>query len=701
MSVSLSFRRLGFALGALVLASVMGCNKSSGSDGSTAAGKVTIKGKVTFDRIPLVRDTNGLPTGLETDPTKYEKDVPARNVIVNLYQKHAIPDPAFPDDRTKDKIFFGFHGYARTADGAYSFEVPADNEWMVEVQGSAAGLSTTYQAVNVLGDPAGMSSTVPQQYRLRYCLRKAPDGTAPPTAPGVNHVASSKVSEAMKTAVVDFHVGVSTPWFLSETEYDHSESRIVLRMVPAYSPGVVEGSNLNRYSEAGSLEPVPSGSRILSILDAFVDVVTYQGSTISSSAVGPDAVLDLHYRPGHSEPKGTYIEWDRSTYPEAWIIDATTGLPAPTGQSTAVDTRTGQHHYFGSIRGAAANDDAWDRGPLTLLAAKAHLFLQARIGGFYAQQSPLGPYTPLPLGTLRTHQDPQMALVEGMPYGLTAIIQKNPYIADTSTGPVTWIDVRDMTALPASDRTPFSGAFLPPLMWEMALKAQTITSPGTPTTWSGILPSVILPFVTLRDSGDYREPINFYTQLRTMQSTLPGQTTASPFTDAGLQDLFQALGVPAGNIPWPRPATGPLAALATNWGENPSSLTAPSTPIQPFVLSMAQAVAVGGVYDNTSRGEIQYARFSILPTRTYALSVDLPGGPLTGGQVEVTLIGARTPDGQMIKTYTFTQSSPSPIPFTFQAINGVPSNWMVRVRMLSPTTLQPDTTVKVSLVPAS
>jgi hypothetical protein len=707
MSVSLSFRRLGFALGALLLVALVAC-KGSSKGGESTPKTVAITGTVTYDRVPTLRDAAGLPLGLETDTTKFERNILARNLRVNLYRKYAIADPAFPNDRTKDKIFFGLWGFAKTTkEGVYNFGgLPVDQEWMVEVQSSIQDANATMGTVNLLADPAGMASTVPQQNRLRYCLRKAPDGTAAPTAPGVNHVATSLVPSTTTTTTLNFHIDENTAWFLSDNDFDHQEGRIVSNMVPGYSPGVVDGSNLNGYDGAGSLEAVATGSKVIAILDAFMDVATYPGYA-ASGAVGPAATLDIHYLQGHSEAKGTYLEWDRSTYPQGERINPATGLPVPTGLSSAVDPYSGEVHYFGSVRGAAANDDAWDRGQILLLAARAHTFLQLAVGAYYHQATPFQQVMPLPRSVLRSNLEPQMALLEGIPYGLAAVIQKNPYLADTSAGPVTYVDVRDLSGVPAADRTAFSAPFCAALIWELGLGAKGITRPGTPTTWANIVPAGVLPFCTLRDYADYLEPLSFYTQLKAMQAPLGGlngssATVTSPFTDSAIQTLLTNLGAPTGNIPWPRPATGPLALLATPWGDNPSSVPAPpaSSPILPFQLSMAQAVPVSGVYDNTSFGELKYAYFTIQPTRAYLMSVELPGGALTNGRVEVSFIGTRTPDGQVLSTYTFSTSTTTPIPLTLQSLPSTSSYWIVRVRMLSPTTLQPDTTVKVSLVPA-
>ena len=701
-----SFRQLGFVLGGFLLATLVGCNKSDDAP-SRLESAVVISGKVTFDRIPLVRDVNGVPTALETDPAKFEVNLPARYITVNLYRKVAVPDPLFPDDRAKDKIFFGRQGSAANADGSFSFTVDPDLEWMVEVQSSIhTGSASTPADVNLVADPNGMASTLPQQNRLRYCIRKAPDGSLPPTDPALNHVATSKVAAGSPETVVNFHIGVGDSWFLADTAYSFQSGTITPRLVPGYSPGLADGSNPNGYQKAGQLEASPTGSRVLSILDAFVDVAAYlgtNGSLIPVTPGGSGTTLDLHYLMGRTEPRGTYVEWDRSGYPEGQAVDPNTLIPSPTGFNASFDAPTGTFHYFGSVQGGPLNDDAWDRAKLVTLAARAYLFQQVSRSGFYSQYSPLGKFTPLPQDAPLPNLEAQMAILEGMPQGLAAVILKNPYIADTTSTGVTFTNIRDLSAVPAGDRNIFCAPLYSALLWELALKAKAIPQSEVPADWNNILPATIAPFVSLIEPFGNLDTINLYPQLKAMQSTLPGQTTASPFTDSVIRDLLTQLGVPTSNIPWPRPSAGPLSAFVTSWGANPISDPASpaSSPITPMVLSMAKATPVAGTYGNTSTGELAFARFTMNHTKVYALDVELPGGPLTNGQVEVSFIGLGTPDGVAISTFTFSDSTTASIPLTFQVNPGYESTWLVRVRMLSPTTLQPDTTVKVKLVPAA
>ncbi len=699
-----SFRQLGFVLGGVLLATLAGCGKSHHSSSDTAS-NVVISGKVTYDRIPLLHDANGVPTGLETDPTKFELNLPARYITVSLYRKTMVPDPLFPNDRTKDKVFFGREGSAATADGSFSFSVAPNLDWMLEVQSSIhTGGATSPADVNIVADPAGITSTVPQRNRLRYCIRKAPDGSLPPTASNVNHVVTSNVPAGSPETVVNFHIGVNDSWFLADNDYDLQAGQVITRMVPGYSEGLVVGANPNGYQKAGQLEASPTGSRVLSILDAFVDMAAYLGTSGSLVTVNPGSPLDLHYLKGRTEPRGTYIEWDRSSYPQGQAIDPNTSIPTPTGFSSSFDPPTGAFHYFGSIQGGPSNDDAWDRAQLITLAAKAYLFNQVSLGSYYSQGSALGKFVPLPQGAQLSNLESQMAILEGMPQGIAAVILKNPYIADVTSTGVNKVDIRQISAIPASERNPFCAALYPALTWELALKANSLPRSEDPTDWNKIIPVTLSPFFTPIQPFNHLDTINLYPQLKAMEGSLPGLTTTTPpITDAVIQDVLAHLGVPTGNLPWPRPAVGPLSTFVRSWGSDPiyDPASPGSSSIAPVTLSMANATPVSGVYGNTSIGELAFAQFTISGTKAYAFDVELSNGPLTNGKVEVTFIGLGTPDGVVASTYTFLDSTTTSIPVTFQTVTGAQSTWLVRVRMLSPTAIQPDTTVKIKLVPAA
>lgn len=698
MSLRPTFRRLGLALGALLLTAAVGCGGKNDS-AAPAETAFTLSGKVTFDRIPLVRNPAGVPTGLETDPAKFELNKPARGIRVVLYKKLEIKDLA-----GVTQTFYQFADAQGTAvDGAYSFSVPAGGEWMVEVQGTVLIGTTPSQTINLVADPAGLASTVPALNRLHYCLRKAPDGTLPPSTPGANLVATSAVTA--NTSGVDFHIGLNSAWYLSDTSVDRSGSLGISQFVRAYSPGVGAAGG---YAQAGTLETTPTGSRIPAILDALYEFGTFGG--ITALPVTPDgagSILDLHYRLGASDPKGTHMAWDRTQYPEALAWDPVTMSYLPTGVNVSFDPQAAIYRYFGSIRGdEATNSDAWDPAQIQLLAARSWFFNQINTYGWYRQRWFESPNRLLPLDTATLDADPQLALMEGFPEAAVAVLQKNPYLADTTAGATTYTDVRDLSGVPAASRKITCAAFLPALTWEIALKASALPSPGTATDWANLKSAALLYYFTLGVPSETPDTPTLYQQFKVLQTATSSTTVpdvSAIFTDAAIQDLLaNTLGVPPGNIPWPRPTTGSQSTFVTNWGDSPNSGT---TPLPPFALSMANATQVGGFYPNTSSGEVHWAQFTLTQNKIYDLSVTLTDGTspltLTNGSVEVTFLGLATPDGQTQDTFTLSASTGTPIRFTPKASNGISTLYRVRVRMLSPAALQPDTTVGIALVPAS
>jgi len=689
-----TLRRLGMALGAILIATAVGCGGKNNNSSATAAPTFKISGKVTYDRVPMVRTAAGLPAGLETDPAKFELNKPARGIRVVLYKKVDVVDLA-----GATQTFYEVADSLGTAtDGAYSFTVEEGHDWMVEVQGTVFIPTSPAQTINLVADPAGMTSTVPALNRLHYCLRKAPDGTLPPTTAGANLVVTSTVKADVSD--LDFHVGLNDAWYLADTSLDRSGSQGLGPFSRAYSPGV---GTAGGYVQAGSLETTPTGSRVLGILDTLYEFGTFGG--ITNSVITPDgagSIMDLHYRRGRSEAQGTYLAWDRTLYPEAQIYDPVTGTTRPTGVSVAYDPQAGAYRYFGSIRGdASVNDDAWDQAPIMLLASRSWFYHQVGLYGWYRQPAFRSPNRLLPLETPLLDTDPQLALMEGFPEAAVAIFLKNPYLADTTATGVTYKDIRDLSAVPAASRKVTCAAFMPALCWELALKASSLPSPGVAADWANLKPAALYYFFTLGVPADVPDTVTLYQQFKILQ-TPTGSTTfpdvSTIFTDAVIQDLLATnLGVPSGNIPWPRPTSGSQSAFVANWGTIPNSST---TALAPFTLSMAGATQVGGVYPNLSSGEVGWAQFLLTGTQKYDLSVAL-SAPLTNGQVEVTFLGLSTPDGQTVDTHLLSASTPTPLRLMLRATTGVNTTYRVRVRMLSPTTVQPDTTVTLSLVPVS
>jgi hypothetical protein len=292
-----------------------------------------------------------------------------------------------------------------------------------------------------------------------------------------------------------------------------------------------------------------------------------------------------------------------------------------------------------------------------------------------------------------------MARVEGLAEAMAANVLKTPYLADTQgtalAAPV--LDIRNLGTLGAAQLTPFSAPALRALTWEVILKANSIASPGTATTWANINPLAAARFFyapsSLTNGGSGAaardiEPINIFTQLGRLRE---GKGSAEPvdlaaiFSDAALTTLTTPFG-----IPWPRPTSGTYASFAADWGTDPNSLT---TPLAPVALSMAKAVQVNGAYPNLSQGEVFYTGFSLNADKRYVIQATIAPALAAGAEVVVDL-------PQMARTFTFTGSGGSTGALTLPVTNTAPFYHAVRIRLKSPSAVQPDVAVTLSFTPS-
>ncbi|HEX9009095.1 MAG TPA: hypothetical protein VF804_01920 [Holophagaceae bacterium] len=388
----------------------------------------------------------------------------------------------------------------------------------------------------------------------------------------------------------------------------------------------------------------------------------------------PGQTIDLHYAPGIADPRGSFVEYDPSIYPLSIVANTSTG--------------TLTHQYFGSLQ-AGSNDDAWDEGVLFPILARGVLYARIASRTFGMPQSPL-----FPQAVALTDLSPDEALLEGLTRAMAANVLQSPFLADTQgTGlaaPVT--DIRDLSGLPASQLSPYSAPAIGALTWELILKANSLPTPGTPTDWAKITTSTLMRFFTgpiyAGTTTAYEtEPLNIYKQLGRLQEskgTLETVDLATIFTDATLTQMTAGFG-----IPWPRPATGAYASFAAAWGADPNSTTA---ALPPLTLSMAKAVQVRGVYPNLSEGEVAYAGFTLSADRAYTLTVS--ASPALGSAAHLEMVLPYYQGAPLVfsgsggsQRIVLTGNSTTPV---FQS---------VRMRMVSPTAVQPDTTVTISLVP--
>ncbi len=621
--------RIAAATAALGLLIAVGCTGKKHSD-DTASNNGAIQGNITYLRVPLAKDANGVPTGLDTNPSDY-LTLPARGIAVRAYEL----DPTTSRWRVIQVAYTDSTGH-------YSFLVPAGDNYAIQVESFT--LPYVDAPVSLVADPNGLSSTLPQPQRSRYFLRCAPDGT--PATSSLLLPASTVVAGTTYTA--NFAVDLNTSWMTGSLEL------------------ASDGSS-SAYPSA-SFEATPSGSRILAILDSvYAFSVAYGNPT-------PGAPMDLHYVMGHSEAQGSFIQYDL----HHWI------QPGPGGIDLAYNPSTSSDDYFGSIQGASANDDAWDQSVLYTMLGRANITRQLR-GGSYS-----GPFgSLLPVGAPIDGLSPDFALAEGLPYAMAANLLQSPYLADTdgTSALLSLKDIRDISSVPVADVGPYSPLSLAALYWDLDLKANGITAPGTVTNWATIQPSAIARIfsISLPVAGSFY-PANIYNQLallKNAKSTSEPVDLAAIFNDTTINTLTSPY-----NLPWPQPTT-------TTFGQSWTSTTG-GTYVYNGTLSMASDAQVSGAYANASYQEIAYLGVSQVNDQAYQMTLQTTPNPLpAGATIEVVVFGLN-------QAYTFTGNSASPIAFTLLG-NGnttTPNYYPIRVRLISPSTLQPDIPFTLQLAPA-
>lgn len=611
------------AAAAVLGALALGCGGKD-DKGTPEPTSVAVKGTVTYARVPLVRNDAGLPLGLEADPAKFSSQ-PARSVVVRVYQATEETRP----DGTKTLVWVVAGAGATDKDGKYTVEVKPDKPTFVELVSTLQYIdaNSRVHAVRLLGNPDGIASSTPLPERPLYGLRKKLDGSAP-----TDLLTPGQVSAISAETTVDFAVAVDTRWLLVPTQAGPSAT--------------------------SSPEPGSSGSRVLAILDDGFAVASVVGSPT------PGSTLNLHYCPGVSAPGGTYVEYDRNVFPASFDGSALT--------------------FLGSVRGASANDDAWDQALLFQLYARNRLFASRQE---QYPQMPL-PARALPDGSNLKDLSPDLALVEGFARGVASVLLKSPYLADTHAGGVSVVDVANPPA--GLGANAYSAPNLARFFWELALKANSITAPGSPDTWKNLDPAVVrrLWSFSFTDNGTttaFTEVPNIWLQLgrlKEVKSTSESVDLAAIFPDAVLTQMAGDRG-----IPWPRPTMGAEARFLKEWPKNPD-LAANAIPA--FTLSMAGALAdADGRFPNHSKGEVVYGRFQLDRDRIYEISVASTPALPAGAEVELTL-------GTQV--YRLGPGA-APIRLPLSGTEATPTTYPLRVRLLSPTVVQPDLQVTLRFAP--
>ncbi len=623
------------SLGAVVLlALALACHGKSGS--GQPAGTAYVTGTVTYVRVPLATDALGVPTGLaDATIAANLSTLPARGVFVRIYQQLAQTQP---DGSTK--LVWYLAGETLTdASGNYSVTVAQGRQTMVEVLSTFDGGSSNH--VRLVAEPQGINSSTTAIDRLQYAQRKAADNTTPPgNAPN---------SLLNVNSTVNFAIGLNDPWWIIDPAYT-----ISTKQAPLVEQAVLETTLPGRTAGQGT------GSRVLGIGDTVASFLVNYG------AATPGNTLDLHYWPGRSEARGSYVEYDQSQFPQA------------------LDASNLKFHFFGSLRGGPANDDAWDEGVILPLLARGVLFAGNRSRTFGVPLNPL-----FPQGAALPNLSPDMARIEGLAEAMAANVLKSPYLADTQGTTATVKDIRDISGLSAAQKSPYSAPALRAMAWEIILKANSQSTPGTAATWATLNPLAAARFfgapVSPTNGSLDLEPLNIYSQLVRLSE---GKAAAEPADLAAIftNPVLSAITTPFG-VSWPRPTNSPYVLFVADWGADPVN------PLPSVILSMAKATQVNGSFPNSSQGEVFYASFSLNADKRCMLTAVIAPALAAGAKVDVDL-------PLMNRTFHFTGTGGSTEVITIPVNATAPYYHPVRLRMISPLAVQPDTTVTLSLTPA-
>lgn len=628
------------ALSALSLG--IGCGGKKDPNPVASSTNVTVSGTVTYTRVPLVSNPDGTPLGLETDSAKF-KSLPLRGVIVRAFQGKTETDAS-----GSSVVVWRMVGSVATgSDGKYSISVPKGESTFLEVLSSAIPFSGT--SLRLLADDIAGSNPVAD--RSYYGIRKGADGLSPAGDQTPGSTVSADVT-------LDFSIDVAKSWWIAPISNTSTIKKTTT---------TIGASTVTTWFPNATQESTGTGSRVAGILDS---AYTF-GSTLGDPT--PKATVYLHYRAGSSELRSSFIEYDRRVYPKSFD-----------GSSL---------NYFGFIRGANANDDAWDEGILFQLFARNQLMGKGFLGSFPTD----------PLSDRSDLQDlrPDMALLEGFSQAMAAVLLKSPFLVDTSAGAPTYRDIRSTAGL-GSDA--YSAANVASIAWKFNLHASGTISSGvvtpiadTPAGWSGLSQVALNRFfnVALPKDSTTSHPTDIasiYGQVARLKETkVSGETVdlAAYFPEATLTSLLAPF-----NITWPRPTTTatlpdplvPEAGFMANWGADPNSA---ATAIPSFTLSMAKAHKnSANLYPNFSKGEVFNARFTLAGDKKYLLRIQTPSGIPAGAEIEVTIGGTKN---------AFVAGT---APVLLPALAGnatTPVNHQVQVRLLSPSILQPDLPITLGL----
>lgn len=549
-----SWLRSGAMIMLALAALSTGCHKKA-SLATDDKSYVTVSGVVTYTRVPMRTDSaTGVPLGLETDSTKFTTPV-ARQILVRFFQQKEEKAA----DGTVSKVWLPGGTATTTDEGKWSMSIEKDSVGFIQLESSYEVPGST--SVQIFSDPVDCGLPVASRYT--YAIRKGFDGT-----PGTL-TAPLPVTKASSSLTLDFKVGLDDAWLTVPQAW--------------WSPA--PGATFR------PMESVTAGSRILAILDDCYTMYSNYGTAAPSG--GP---LALHYRPGVTNARGTFVEYDRDLYPGSiWSGGGYTF-----------------HYAYGAVRGGtpgdASTDDAYHQGATLVLLARNSL-----------TNSTSGTVGQRPVGKASTALSPDVALLEGFADAMAATILKTPYLTSGGPGGLSVRDIRDLSDLPASQVSLYSARAIAALAWELTLKARAIAAPGTPTQWSAITVSTLARFyapLLVKDTNSLYpiDTANLYTQVgRLQESLISGEPVdlKAIFTDAVLTPLLASY-----NVAWPRPkdGTGNVIYLMDDWGTDPDSLAKP-LPSLSFDMALAQRVpvfdgtTVQDLFPDCGYAQVRYVRF--------------------------------------------------------------------------------------------
>ncbi len=656
-----------------------GCHHGAGA----ATGTVSLSGYITFNRTPVLYNAAGQPTGLGATPVTY----PARGVVVRAFQLDYDVDQngksiqVWHMAATTSTDINGYYSFTNSVYGGYATFVEVDSVFQQ---------ATGHQSiVQVIADANGLSSTVPEPQRPIYVFREdvggtvvtspvASDPTQPFPASGQSNVAVISAS----ISPLNIILGSTDNWQITVPNW--------------YVPGTNPAYPLAQAPPTGS---VSLGSEVLGILDSAYLFSFWYGDPTPSQVAG--GALDLHYYPGRTEsPVRSYVVYNPSLTPLAW--DGT------------------KFHYFATLAGGPVVDDGWDQGVIFPMLARNFLFGQGKTSLFPTGQS----------STLS--EAPDLAVVDGMADAMAATLLTTPFLTDiTSSTPLTPRDIRVIPAQPGIG----SPGTLAAVAWQLSLVGNYITPPGNYATWSypwstGNPTGLTYPPVmaTLFDlsypytqylgaNGTVTESIDtssIFAQVGRLQDAQDGQpeNLAPLFPNLTLLTLLSPY-----NISWPQtPQTWPY--IAADWDSTTNPTPGPLLATLPsFTLSMANAQPVPNqalanpaytgpatIYPNVSQGEVAYAKLSLFLDRAFIMGISTNPTLPPGAILEVAVDPAITPPSasylQPQGPFLFTASNMAPVAFT---LLGNPPDYTnpiwhyFRFRILSPTAVQPDVQVTVTL----